>query len=744
MEKELDLKKTVSVETKPKEDFEQKYKIPRKDNYFVSNFSIDKLLGMGSFGKVFLVCDKNNTNQRYAAKVIDYGDRGITDIDKIINEIEVIKSLNHPNIIAFYDAFFDNKSVFIISELGECDLEQEMKFKAYSQKLTDIKLFSYSETLKILHSLCSALEYAELKMFYHGDIRPENIIKVNDTYKLAGWGTCVLCKNSLNQSQIVDIIGLSLNYSAPEIVETAKKMQIFFINPSKCNIYSLGVVLFQIYFIGLKKLNKRKIIKIVKFYQEKYPQYYPNNFCDLILLMTNEDSRKRPSYSDIINFLRNERKQTSLSVSLEFNSLSFSKDDDMIEIEKLKIRYNTYAFLTYNKFFDFSFEIEVIKKLKTYEKVIVVSVSGKSGIGKSFNLNLILSLISNYSSKTAKIPYLEVFKVGNSVTRTTNGIDACIYNLDDKKAILVLDVQGNNDHKAGKENWKFLYICLLYMAFAVSDYHFIFYSENTEDLQNDQIKHFFTMLKENSEEKSDFIGKKPEIICCYKTPPALKGEKLEYKLNEHNELAKNFFKGQDMKSNTYFLKYNEEFYMDSEKSCIKETNPYFCDNCQQSEIYKEILKISKNILETVQITYESGEKICQRLNHVRMEAENKRSGLLKKFYDSGDIYLDNIRYTHAKDIDLASKFDPNIIYQNIWKKDDDNFKIFEKEIQLSSKMALNLIKIHITSKLAMDFISNEIEQNENIDQFDFIFLKKQFIENMKKYEDDMQKNINDM
>ena len=205
--------------------------------------------------------------------------------------------------------------------------------------------------------------------------------------------------NIFKQTQMVDLIGLSMKFCAPKLEKIVKGGNYkFHINPSKCDIYSLGVLMFKIYFLGVKSIKKAKIENFVRVCMEKNPKYYPIKFCELILAMTNENRKKRPNIMEIIKFVKEELEKNHKQI---IDSAHSSDEDDLYgethivnyfqkikipEVEKARIRHNTFPLLTYNKFFDFSLDIDVIKTLKSYDKVIVVSVSGKSGIGKSFNI----------------------------------------------------------------------------------------------------------------------------------------------------------------------------------------------------------------------------------------------------------------------------------------------------------------------------------------------------------------------
>ena len=82
-----------------------------EDNY---DFNEDQTLGTGSFGKVILGTQKDSKIQR-AIKIIDKED--IDDPKSFVNEIEILKTLDHPNIIKLYETYENESKIFLIFEL---------------------------------------------------------------------------------------------------------------------------------------------------------------------------------------------------------------------------------------------------------------------------------------------------------------------------------------------------------------------------------------------------------------------------------------------------------------------------------------------------------------------------------------------------------------------------------------------------------------------------------------------------
>ena len=134
--------------------------------------------------------------------------------DLLQKEINVLKSLDHPNIIKVYEFFTSAKYIFIISELctgGEL-----------FDKIVENKYFSETVACNIMKQIFSAIICCHDKGIIHRDLKPENILieskKEKNTnffhLKVIDFGTAeILTKNKLTEQ-----IGTSF-YIAPEVLK---------------------------------------------------------------------------------------------------------------------------------------------------------------------------------------------------------------------------------------------------------------------------------------------------------------------------------------------------------------------------------------------------------------------------------------------------------------------------------------------------------------------------------------------
>ena len=195
-----------------------------------SNYELCNYIGKGGFGRVYKVKHKLS-NQYRAMKIIHFKTSSDNVLDTIQKEINILKSLDHPNIIKVYEFFKTEKYIYIINELctgGEL-----------FDKILDVKYFSESVAKNIMKQLFSAMSYCHEKGIIHRDLKPENILiesseeKYKDFFhiKIIDFGTCEILK----KGKLTEQIGTSF-YIAPEVLRNGYN--------EKCDLWSCGIILY--------------------------------------------------------------------------------------------------------------------------------------------------------------------------------------------------------------------------------------------------------------------------------------------------------------------------------------------------------------------------------------------------------------------------------------------------------------------------------------------------------------------
>ena len=99
-------------------------------------------------------------------------------------EIDILKNLDHPNIVKLYEVFEDKNNIYLVTELcsgGEL----------FDEIITR-QQFSEKDAAKIMEQVISAVNYCHLQKVVHRDLKPENVLldsKNNDIVKIIDFGT---------------------------------------------------------------------------------------------------------------------------------------------------------------------------------------------------------------------------------------------------------------------------------------------------------------------------------------------------------------------------------------------------------------------------------------------------------------------------------------------------------------------------------------------------------------------------
>lgn len=195
----------------------------------LDRYRLERRLGSGGFGSVWLALDERL--RRYVAvKIIPTGDGLNARIDR---EAVAAARLNHPAIVALYEAGSDSDAAYLVSELVE---------GATLAELIAEGALSDRDAALIGITLCDALMHAHEHGVIHRDVKPQNVIvherQEDERYvaKLTDFGVARLVgEDALTHTG--DVVG-TLAYMAPEQADGEEISE-------DADLYSLGVVLYE-------------------------------------------------------------------------------------------------------------------------------------------------------------------------------------------------------------------------------------------------------------------------------------------------------------------------------------------------------------------------------------------------------------------------------------------------------------------------------------------------------------------
>jgi len=191
----------------------------------------DRVLGSGQFGVVKYAKHKA-TNLPLAVKVIDkrkfWGRKNSQRHLK--QEIAILSSIKHPNIIRLYAVFDHPTELYLFMELVETgDLLQYVEKKGQLHE---------DEAKFLFHQLCVGVKYLHDSGVVHRDLKPENLLLCEEygvkRLKIADFGFA----NIIGEKSFLQSVVGTPAYVAPEILRKKGGYQ------KSADLWSIGVILY--------------------------------------------------------------------------------------------------------------------------------------------------------------------------------------------------------------------------------------------------------------------------------------------------------------------------------------------------------------------------------------------------------------------------------------------------------------------------------------------------------------------
>ena len=353
-----------------------------------------KFLGEGSYASVYCV-ENRITGAKHAMKIIDKSSNCSDETDKeIFNEINILRKLDHPNILKIFEFYSTKESYSIVTEL--------CKGGELFQEIVDRGPFNEIYSAYVMLQILSAINYCHGMKVVHRDLKPENILIVErdkngmPRIKIADFGTSKMLEKG---AVIRKLVGSSY-YIAPEVLKKHYD--------EKCDIWSCGVIMY-ILLSGRPPFpgdNDREIMDNVA--KGKYDLNHSpfdkvsDSAKDLIRKLLVMDPRSRISAQEALNHpwfkekksreLYNRIKDESTLTKM-INNLKSYKRDSVIQETAL-------AYLVHN----FPQLKDVVNACKLFNQI---DINGDGKINKKEFLN---GLKSKINSNTLEKDVEQIFK----------------------------------------------------------------------------------------------------------------------------------------------------------------------------------------------------------------------------------------------------------------------------------------------------------------------------------------------
>ncbi|KFY00446.1 hypothetical protein O988_03299 [Pseudogymnoascus sp. VKM F-3808] len=251
-----------------------------KDLRSVGNYTLGRLIGKGSFGKVYLASHKLTNGSKVVLKSAKKDDSNLA------REIHHHRQFLHPHIARLYEVIVTENLVWLVLEYCPGD-------ELYNYLLKEGAL-PVEKVQKIFAQLVGAVSYVHNLSCVHRDLKLENILlDKNENVKLCDFG---FTREYEGKSSYLQTFCGTVAYSAPEMLKGEKYAG------EKVDIWSLGVILYAVLCGELpfdeddEQLMRAKILKD----DPKYPDHLPQEARTLIGKLLSKRPLLRPTLSDIL------------------------------------------------------------------------------------------------------------------------------------------------------------------------------------------------------------------------------------------------------------------------------------------------------------------------------------------------------------------------------------------------------------------------------------------------------------
>ncbi|NXN86342.1 NEK11 kinase, partial [Bombycilla garrulus] len=261
------------------------------DAVIARRYTIQRNLGNGSFGSVYLVNDRKakQGEELKVLKEISVGNLKPNETVEANLEAQLLSKLDHPAIVKFYASFVERDSFCIITEYCEGG---DLDFKIQEYKDSG-KMFTQSQVIDWFIQLLLGVNYMHERRILHRDLKAKNIFLKDNLLKIGDFGVSCLLMGSCD---LATTFTGTPYYMSPEVL----KHQGY---NTKSDIWSLGCILYEMCcmnhaFTGQNFLSV--VLKIVEGETPSLPDRYPSKLNAVLCSMLNKNPSLRPAAAEIL------------------------------------------------------------------------------------------------------------------------------------------------------------------------------------------------------------------------------------------------------------------------------------------------------------------------------------------------------------------------------------------------------------------------------------------------------------
>ena len=303
IERNFNLKKKEKIIKLLEREYDKEInEIEPDENFIPEDFDIIKQIGEGTFGKIFCIEWPKN-KKKYAMKkmILRTMEELSLNQEKTHLLFNFIKKTNSNGVIKLYGDQCVQKNdaeyiYYVLMELAIIDWEKEIKKRSETKKY-----YSEGELMQILNQLITSFALLQKNNITHRDIKPQNILIVNDIYKICDFGeakiitTDGVIQQSIRGTELYmsPILFKALNARQKKVVHNTYKSDVFSLG--MCILLAATLTFQSLY--DIRELDKMENVKniLVKYLIAKYSY----NFVGTLLKMLEVNENLRPDFIEL-------------------------------------------------------------------------------------------------------------------------------------------------------------------------------------------------------------------------------------------------------------------------------------------------------------------------------------------------------------------------------------------------------------------------------------------------------------
>ena len=385
----------------------------------LDDFTIERVIGKGSFGSVYLVTRKQD-QKLYALKTVYLSKLNKKEQENSVNEVRLLASISHPNVIGYKEAFWEDKSnsLNIIMEYADDgDLQKKInKKKSEGKYFKEQLIWLYSiqmiEGLKALHD----------KKIMHRDIKSANIFLTKKKYQ---------CKiGDMNVSKVIKEKVLTTQtgtpyYASPEVWRDEPYSY-------KSDLWSIGCVIYEM--CALRPPFNGKDLddlfeNVCRGKVKRISSFYSDDLWNMILMLLQNDVNKRVDCDGFLNsdLIKSKINEFKSNPNTHYEGCELEKNRS-IKIDN-DILYGTINFKNFNDLKN------KLPNVKNYENNIRKKNTKLKNDNSINNINNILMTNSNMINNSNRIISIQNINNSNNSTHHRKQQNKKLIPLDDANSL---------------------------------------------------------------------------------------------------------------------------------------------------------------------------------------------------------------------------------------------------------------------------------------------------------------------